>query len=486
MALISHNAQVYNRPSAPIFGEAVRLREVFKEELDKLVKEGTITAEEAELPDLGEIPEAEESPAPGEGEEDDDDDEDDEDDDDDEEGDEDDEGGKTRKRGPGRPSSRAQQSSSSARKSEHDEPDYRKRGRPPKVWTPMEARIDSLLRGLRRFRNESTGHLRILPFERLPDKAANPEYYAAIPNPIAIDGIKRKLKRKKYRSVDEALADLERMFDNAMAYNEEDSDIYRDAVELKREARALAAAEKARTDDELRADAGKIPLQQIEYEGEVWRVGDWVLLRNDNDLSKPIPAQIYRMWTDKAGQRWINACWYYRPEQTVHRFDRRFLENEVFKTGQYRDHRIEELVGRCFVMFSTRYFRGRPRGLPPDKDVFVCDMRYNEEKCTFNKIKTWASCVPDEVREKDYEMDLFPQPRPMRRFPSPIKHLLRDDAKETDPLPRPTWGSPNAPPIVGAVHRRPKEPNVSVFFFFFLFGSVCRLLFARFPLFALD
>ena len=146
----------------------------------------------------------------------------------------------------------------------------------------------------------------------------------------------------------------------------------------------------------------------------------------------------------------------------MHRFDKHFFDHEVVKTGQYRDHQIEDVLDRCFVMFVTRFGRGRPRGFPRDKEVYVCESRYNEEKFRFNKIKTWASCVPDEVREKDYEMDLFDgPPQRIRKLPSPIKHLLREDAKETDDLPKPTWGSPNAPPIVGAVHRRPREANVS-------------------------
>lgn len=190
-------------------------------------------------------------------------------------------------------------------------------------------------------------------------------------------------------------------------------------------------------------------------------LGDWVHITNPNDLTKPIVAQIYRTWEDKSGQKWVNACWYYRPEQTVHRFEKHFLENEVVKTGQYRDHRIDEVVDRCFVMFVTRYNKGRPRGFPKDKEVYVCEARYNEEKHKINKIKTWASCVPDEVREKDYEMDLFEVPRKLRKVPSPIKHLLRDDAKPTDALPKPTWGATNAPPLIGAVHCRDREPNVS-------------------------
>jgi chromatin structure-remodeling complex subunit RSC1/2 len=190
-------------------------------------------------------------------------------------------------------------------------------------------------------------------------------------------------------------------------------------------------------------------------------LGDWVHITNPNDLTKPIVAQIFRTYIDKAGKQCVNACWYYRPELTVHRFEKHFFENEVVKTGQYRDHGVEEIVDRCFVMFMTRYNKGRPRGLPKDKEVYVCEARYNEEKHKLNKIKTWASCLPDEVRDKDYEMDLFDVPRRLKKIPSPIKHLLRDDAKPGDPLPKPTWGAPNAPPLVGAVHCRQREANVS-------------------------
>jgi chromatin structure-remodeling complex subunit RSC1/2 len=324
----------------------------------------------------------------------------------------------------------------------------------------MEARINTLLKGLRKFKHPG-GDLMILPFEKLPDKTQMPEYYQEIKNPIAMDLIKRKAKRKKYLSVDQALKDLELMFENAKSYNLEDSQVYKDAIYLQREARTLAEQEKKKPDSDFVDEDGRLPLPEILYDGELWKVGDWVHLINHNDVTKPIVAQIYRTWQDPEGQKWINACWYYRPEQTVHRYEKHFFENEVVKTGQYRDHKIEEVVDRCFVMFFTRYNKGRPRGFPPDKEVYVCEARYNEEKFKLNKIKTWASCVPDEVREKDYEMDLFDVPRKMKKVPSPIKHLLREDAKEDDPLPKPTWGVANAPPIVGAVHKRPREANVS-------------------------
>ena len=209
-------------------------------------------------------------------------------------------------------------------------------------------------------------------------------------------------------------------------------------------------------------EEGRLPLPNgILHDGELWKVGDWVHIQNPNDVTKPIVAQIYRTWQDTEGQEWVNACWYYRPEQTIHQYEKHFYPNEVVKTGQYRDHQVDEIIDRCFVMFCTRYSRGRPRGFPSDKEVYVCDSRYNEEKHKLNKIKTWASCLPDEVRDKDYEMDLFDGIKKVKKVPSPLLHLLPEEAKEMEELPKPQWGVDNAPPVVGAVYKGPRDENVS-------------------------
>ncbi|ROV90743.1 hypothetical protein VSDG_08303 [Cytospora chrysosperma] len=451
VAQIFRNAQVFNRPNSLIFKYSVRLLDVFKEKLQELIENGSIQAQDAELPDFGELPPVEDSPSPDpdDDEGDEDDEEEEEEEDDDEDDDSDDEGGRRRGRRRGRAS----------KKDAEDDDDYhKKRGRPPKVFTPTEARIHAILKGLRKPKNDD-GNLRILHFERLPDKQLNKEYYQTIANPIALDQIKRNAKRKKYRNADELLADIDLMFENAMQYNEEGSDIYDDAVELQKVARQLVDLEKGKSDEAFRDEEGKLPLSEVQQNGETWKVGDWVHIRNMNDLQKPIVAQIYRLWQDEAGKKWINACWYYRPEQTVHRVSKRFYKNEVMKTGQYRDHLVEDIVDRCFVMFHTRYHKGRPRGFPPDKEIYVCEARYNEERYTFNRIKTWTSCLPDEVRERDYEMTMFDVPRKIKKEPTPIAHLLAPDARETDPLPKPNWGAKDAPPIIGGVHIRPREAN---------------------------
>ncbi|KAK5075100.1 hypothetical protein LTR64_001305 [Lithohypha guttulata] len=455
-ALIVHNAQLYNRPNSQPVRDVLKLDELFKAELQRLVAQGYATEEDAKYPDLGEIPYASPEPDPITEEDDIDDD----DEDDDEDADESDDDKRKRK---GRRGTRP-----TGKKGEEEEDDekggdaeQKRRGRPPKVATPMEHRIDRILKSLKKLKAQD-GVAMISPFERLPDKSELPDYYQVIKEPMAYDTLKKKAKRKKYQSIAEFMKDVELMFKNALMYNEDGSDIHKWAQELLDEAKRLETEELAKPDSEyLLAADGRIPLQQITYKNDTWKVGDWIHIQNPNDITKPIVAQIYRTWKTASEEEWINACWYYRPDQTVHQYEKHFYPNEVVKTGQYRDHKIDEVLNKCFVMFYTRYSRGRPRNLPPDTEVYVCEARYNEDKFKFNKIKTWASCLPDEVRDKDYEMDLFDTPRKIKKVPSPLLSRLKEDAKSTDELPQPEWNHANAPPLVGGIHKRPRDENQS-------------------------
>lgn len=463
-ALIPYNAQVFNRQDSGAFQDALVVKEQLEQQLQKFVEKGVISKDVAELPYLGEIPTYEEDipmeDADAEaGEEEEESDEADEEDEDEEEPDLDDEGRPMLKKRRGRPP--GSKTRTKDKDVEEGGDGKRSRGRPPKLLTPMEARILAVLKGLRKPKN-NRGQLIIKHFDRLPDKATMPEYYVEIKNPMAYDVLKRKVKRKKYATLEAFMSEVNLMLNNAKEYNTDDSQIFKDAVQLQIEAGKLYDAEKAKSDDTFADDEGKVPMPNgILHNGELYKVGDWVHIQNLNDLTKPIPAQIYRTYKNPAGQSIVNVCWYYRPEQTVHRFDKHFLSNEVVKTGRYRDHNISEVEGKCFIMFYTRYFKGRPRGLSEGTEVYVCKDRYNELLGQFNTIKTWASCLPDEVRDRDYEMDLFDTTRRMKKYPSPIAYLLKDDQKETDDLPKPTWGAEGAPPKIGMVHRRPRNEKDS-------------------------
>ena len=254
-ALISHNAQTYNRPESGAYQDAVVLRREFEKEFKALADQGVIPKEVATYPDLGELPPVE-SPLPVEEEEEDDVDDEEDDEEDEDESDED---------GPKRRRKRGPRSTAAITKREggkedgglkgNDAESRKRRGRPPRVDTPMESRIKAVLKAIRKYKNEH-GNIIIHQFEKLPDKVAMPEYYMEIKEPIAIEQIKvrwnivakgplsypntvtvsniaqRKQKRKKYQSVDHFMRDIDVMFNNAKSYNQDESQIYKDAVYL--------------------------------------------------------------------------------------------------------------------------------------------------------------------------------------------------------------------------------------------------------------
>lgn len=166
----------------------------------------------------------------------------------------------------------------------------------------------------------------------------------------------------------------------------------------------------------------KIIVDRFIMDEVVYEVGSFVLLRNPVDPSRPIPAQIFQIWREHDDSFWMSCSWYLRPEQTVHRADRVFYRNEVVKSNQSRIHRVEDIISLCTVLHFTRFVRAEP--LDTVGPVFICEYRYNDTSYKFNKIRTWKGAVPECVKELA-EVDVpLTQLRFMKKFESPLKHLI--------------------------------------------------------------
>ncbi|ODV91752.1 hypothetical protein CANCADRAFT_30088 [Tortispora caseinolytica NRRL Y-17796] len=427
-----YNAKLYNMKTSIVYQDAEVVDNVLKSELQKLVRQGKITSTEARIPQLGPLPDSEES------------DDDSSEDEYNDDGDDDDDDRQTKRRRT-RPTSQIAQ-------------------RPPAVGRPHELKIKAVLSGIRGAR-DNNGRFLSTAFESLPDPNQLPEYYSVIRAPIALDTIRYAIRRRQYPNFETFLADMRRMFENAKIYNRDDSQIYKDAEVLGNRLEELAADESKRIDstpvnrliEGTNGRPTRIVMDHVEHRGEVYRIGDWIHIVNLNDPSKPTVAQIFRIWQDEEGRRWINACWYFRPEQTVHRYDRLFWENEVFKSARYQNHLVDEIAGKCAVMFITKYTRGRPKNVG-NKQVYLCECRYNEREKTFSKIRTWKAALPEEARAESDNIDFFESLRPVPKFVSPLKHLLPSNATDDMPVPDSKQGDGNAPPIIGAVYKRPYDP----------------------------
>ncbi|SCU78252.1 LAFA_0A05688g1_1 [Lachancea sp. 'fantastica'] len=331
---------------------------------------------------------------------------------------------------------------------------HMRRGRPPVIDLPFEQRIKNVLKILKKDTNHRGENI-TAPLDRLPDEEREPQYYTLISNPISVDDIRKKVKQRKYRTFQGFQQDFKVAIANYQLYHKSQPVELKRAAELEARFSELAQHELSRTDEQYMTDGElKYPLNEVDHNGTTYKIGDWILIHNSNDPKKPTIAQIFRLWHTSDGRRWLNACWYLRPEQTVHRADRIFYKNEVVKSGQYRDHLVDEIVGKCYVCHFTRYQRGDP-DLEIEGPLFVCEFRYNESEKVFNKIRTWKGCLPEEIR--DVEESTIPvMGRKFFKYDSPIKHLLPTNATVNDPIPMPTEGAVNAPPLIGAVYLRPK------------------------------
>lgn len=69
-------------------------------------------------------------------------------------------------------------------------------------------------------------------FMEKPSKKDYPDYYEIIENPIDMKTIQMNVKNDQYATEDAFIADLKQMFENCKQYNEEGSQIYRDAEQL--------------------------------------------------------------------------------------------------------------------------------------------------------------------------------------------------------------------------------------------------------------
>nr|ODN83896.1 hypothetical protein L203_05296 [Cryptococcus depauperatus CBS 7841] len=169
----------------------------------------------------------------------------------------------------------------------------------------------------------------------------------------------------------------------------------------------------------------RIFTEEARHKGQSFRLGDYVHLINPDDATKPIVGQIFKTFVPTKGNRthYVSVCWYYRPEQTVHASDQMFYEREVFKTGQFCDHQVEDVLEKISVQFFVKYVRGRPREgeFYPGWPIYVCNSRFNHRDYNIVRIKNWNSCIPEELRQTDF-MSVIPFERIIepRTVPSPL------------------------------------------------------------------
>ncbi|KAL7016182.1 hypothetical protein ACKWTF_009954 [Chironomus riparius] len=240
---------------------------------------------------------------------------------------------------------------------------------------------------------------------------------------ISLDLIKRRLDKGIYKRLDIFQEDMFACFERARRLSRTDSQVFEDSIEMqsflikKRDdlckngevlsspalsytAMHLSAAVEAvrqtklLQEEEPEAESSNIdivaPAQSESMSidnGKIYTPGDFVYYSLTDDQTPGI-MYIERLFTDQSGEKLCHGNVYLRPYQTYHLTTRKFLEQEVFKSDQHQTMPLKELQQKCYVMSVKDYFKLKPESFA-DKDVYVCEFRYNSRARSFKKIKAW-------------------------------------------------------------------------------------------------
>ncbi|KAJ3388704.1 hypothetical protein HDU84_009549 [Entophlyctis sp. JEL0112] len=287
---------------------------------------------------------------------------------------------------------------------------------------PKLVKYKTVINSIMAFTDDSERYVFDVFFE-LPDRKLYKDYYFSIKSPISLDMILTNIDAHKYKSPNDLVADIQLMVNNAKTYNVEGSQVYKDADRLMTffqsrlekyvingESIANLSSEAA-DNSPAKVETVKMPLEEgekiesVTVGGEVYYAGDCVRIVNPADESKPTIGQIMSIYKHTVYNKpYFTAAWFLRPEQTYQLATSKFMENEVLKTNHLESYDVQDIVGRCWVLFVKDYLKGKPKGADM-KYVFPCESRYTFDGKSTSKIKLWQSKFP--------EPELEPHPVPL-------------------------------------------------------------------------
>ncbi|KAJ3046530.1 hypothetical protein HK097_000773, partial [Rhizophlyctis rosea] len=387
--LMIENAMVFNHKRSLVYRDALTLRELFEETLDRELKSAGLNVPAA-LPPLAQppsftppLPMPTPSPASRRSQ------------------------NPNIRQAPETPAQR-RPSETPARRRRSETPVQKAQAGPSNDETPnlIYEEIAKVLKKVRTAKSQRGGRLAEV-FEELPDKEEYPDYYNEISQPIALDVIQSKVLHRQYKALAEVEADLHLMTSNAMEYNTKGSDVYQDAVDLEAFLEKIFGRGSPRKETNERTE-----LESLSVNGEVHTPGDFVYIANPLSPTQPTICCIQEIWARGSGQQrreGVTVTWYLRPEQTVHKATQRFMEKEVFRTSEKKDYYASEIVGRCHVLYVRDYIRGKLKGAKPE-DTYVCENRYDDKAKQYAKVKDWNSGLPRSARGREVDLDLYPSP----------------------------------------------------------------------------
>lgn len=263
---------------------------------------------------------------------------------------------------------------------------------------------------------------------------------------ISLDLIKRRLDKGLYKRLDIFQEDVFACLDRARRLSRTDSQVFEDSIELQsffirnrdelcksgeilsspalsytgmhlsaaveavRQSKLLQEEQQEQEADAEVTSAACVAISNSEsmtIDQKVYSPGDFVYYESP-DKKVPGVAYIERLWTTEENVKMMFGNVFLRPHETYHVTTRRFLEQELFKSDVHQAIPLSQVRNKCHVLFIKDYLRSSVEGAA-EKDVFVCESRYNSKTRSFKKIKNWPFAIPAEVKLVHREESLEPK-----------------------------------------------------------------------------
>ncbi|VDM60949.1 unnamed protein product [Angiostrongylus costaricensis] len=234
--------------------------------------------------------------------------------------------------------------------------------------------------------------------------------------PFSFDQIKRNIDKGRYRRLDRFQKDFFDLFDRARELSRSDSKLFEDATELQlafvKERDIQCKGVLISTAFATNENDGEVDLDSLTFDGVEYNTPSYAYITrtDDNARAPPHIIRIERIFKTDSGDMMVRGKWVYRPNETLHLANRKFIENEVFVTPFIDTVLAERLCGKCVVMSLKTAINNVVEDINP-KDVYVCECRYLGKPRYFAKLKTWP------FPEEEEKLKLSPRSRPL----SPVR-----------------------------------------------------------------
>lgn len=280
---------------------------------------------------------------------------------------------------------------------------------------------------------------------------------------ISLDLVKRRLDKGVYKRLDVFQEDVFACLERARKLSRTDSDVFQDSIELQtyfirkrdeicqdtlsspalsysldkliQEVELVRQQKLTQEEPEQDQEDKVVIIDKAAMQGEsmiinqkVFSPGDFVYFQH-NENKIPSIAYIEKLWTTEDNMKMMHGAVFLRPHETYHVQTRKFLEKEVFKSSMSQTIPMERVLGKCYIMHIKDYIKYRPENFE-DKDVFVCESRYNVRPRSFQKFKNWPF-----LREND-PVKFVPREKPLeiKRVMSVFKERIEKHKGELEEL----------------------------------------------------